>query len=652
MKNFPKQHILFTLFVFGCTVISTAQSTEKKAATDYDNYAYVDAKKTYERLYAKGLKSPDLILKLANSCYFNADFESAAKYYKAFFDLTPSTASAELYYRYAQSLKAITEYAKADEMMEKFKAQNSSDSRAKLAVNQKDYLAVIRSNSGRYDITNAGINSKYSDYGSAFHQDKVIFATGRDVSSKSDKMDPWTGEGYTNLYEANKNADGTLASAKIMEGNLNSRYHESTPVFTKNGKTVYFTRNNFVNGKIGNDNNATILLKIYKAELIDGQWKNIVELPFNSDQYSTAHPVLSTDEKILYFASNMPGTIGQSDIFKVAIGFDSSFGTPENLGNKINTEGRETFPFISAENELYFASDGHPGLGGLDVFVAKGKKEGVYDEVINVGAPLNSSKDDFGFIINTSNKLGFVTSNRDGGVGGDDIYRIKEIKPLQTACEQTLAGVVTDSNTKKAIEGVQIVLYDDNYKNLRSMMTDADGKFNFGVVDCSQKYYLQLSKKNYHVEEIPATTGDQSGETFLPIVLEESIQRVGLGDDLAKVFKINPIYFDFNKADIRMDAEIELSKILDFLLANPGVKIEIRSHTDSRLSDAYNFNLSKRRADSTKNWLIKYGVDATRLKAYGYGESQLLNKCADNVVCTEAEHQQNRRSEFIIVEIK
>src|SRR6478752_4235582 len=302
-----------------------------------------------------------MIEKLANSYYFKADLQNAAKWYGELYSLTPNLTT-ENYYRYAQSLKAIKEYDKADQIMAKFRQMNANDRRGKLAVDQKDYLAMIKKNSGRYIIENININSKYSDFGSSFFGDKIVFASGRTKDRIYEKTDSWTGEGYTNLYMANKSADGTLSGVKRISDDINSKYNESTAVFTKDGETVYFTRNNYLDKK-GKDKDGTISLKIYRAKLKKGVWSDITELPFDSDSYNVAHPALSPDEKYLYFASNMPGTLGQSDIFKVAINFDGSFGMPENLGDVVNTEGRETFPFVTDDNELYFSSDGHPGLG-------------------------------------------------------------------------------------------------------------------------------------------------------------------------------------------------------------------------------------------------------------------------------------------------
>jgi outer membrane protein OmpA-like peptidoglycan-associated protein len=625
---------------------------EDKANKQFDNYAYVDAIKTYERVYEKGYKSKDMLEKLGDSYYFKADLDNAAKWYKELFDFTQDM-TPEYYYRYAQSLKAIQDYKTADEIMVKFNKMSGLDSRGELALTQKNYMDVIKKNSGRYQIENAGINSKFSDYGSAFYKNTVIFASARDTGTVMNKKHSWTGEGFTNLYSAEMDESGKLSKVESYGKNLNTKVNESTPVFTKDGKTVYFTRNNYINKK-GKDEKGATLLKIYQATLMGDKWTNIKELPFNSNEYSVAHPVLSSDNKTLYFASNMPGTFGQSDIFKVQVKENGSFGTPINLGKGINTEGRETFPMLTAENELYFASDGHPGLGGLDIFVSKLDKNGSFREVINVGEPLNSSKDDFSFLINENTQRGFISSNREGGEGNDDIYTFFETKKIAYTCEQLLTGVVTDKITGLPLARAKVILFDAMFKEINSTLADDNGNYAL-TVECTKKYSVRAEKADYSTSEKSIIIADTSGKTDLSIELERSLCRVVVGNDLGKCFNIKLIYFDLDKSNIRPQAEFELSKILDALNENPNMEIDVRSHTDCRQTAKYNLALSNRRAKSTIAWLVKKGIKANRLTGRGYGESQLINSCScepsDKSNCPEEEHQANRRSEFIITKI-
>jgi outer membrane protein OmpA-like peptidoglycan-associated protein len=645
-----KNKITYLVLLAITCVNSYAQVVNKKEAKgnkEYEKYAYIDAIKTYERIYEKGYKSPDMLLKIGNAYYFNAELEKANKWYAELY-ANNSEQEPEFYYRYAQSLKAVKENDKADTMMATFVQKKGGDARAKIFAKNKNYMAEIKKNSGRYKIENAGVNTKYSDYGTAYIGTKVVFSSARDTGNFSKRIHTWTGQYFTNLYDSPIAEDGSLGAVGKFGKKINTKFHEDTPAFTKDGKTVYFTRNNYLDGR-GYDAGKVTLLKIYKATVDkDGQWNNITPLPFNSDSYQTAHPALSPDEKTLYFVSDMPGTHGQSDLFKVKINEDGSFGNTENLGDAINTEGRETYPFISDDNELYFASDGQPGLGGLDIYITKIPKDGStnFKEVLNVGEEANSTKDDFALIINFKTKKGFLSSNRDGGQGSDDIYKFVETKPIW--CEQILTGIVTDEETKAVLPNTRLQLFDDNFNKIKETTSDAEGKYEFTEVECGKKYYVRASHEDYTTKEVSVIIGKETGKTELNIELKPEGCKVKIGDDLADCFKINIIYFDLDKWNIRPDAAIDLAKLLDVLEQNPTMKINIRSHTDSRASDKYNDVLSKNRAKSTKDWLIKNGIAANRLTSEGLGEKELVNKCSDDVPCTEAEHQLNRRSEFII----
>lgn len=641
MKNFT----LLILIILNVFSSYSQQSKLNAGAKKYDSYAYVDVIKTYERVAAKGYKSEDLFRKLGDSYYFNSNFEGAVKWYEELFSINTSP-EAEYYYRYAQSLKATGKTAKASRILDEFNAKFKNDSRGKLYRENMNYLDKIKANSGRYTIEDAGINSKYSDYGSFIYNNKIYFASARDTGNFSQRKHKWTGEYFTNIYDSDLDSQsGSTSKVNKIRSTVNTRFHESSVVFTKDGNTVYFTRNNYINGKKGKDANNVTLVKIYKASLENGKWANVAALPFTSDNYNTAHPALSPDEKTLYFSSDMPGSIGQSDIYKVNINGSGSFGTPENLGKGINTEGKETFPYVTSENEIYFASDGYPGLGGLDVFVGQIENNGTISDIQNLGADINSPKDDFAYIIDPVSRRGYFSSNKDGGLGSDDIYKFLETKRLK--CIQELSGVITDAVTGIILPGTKVTLYDGMQRIKNSTVADAAGLYGFDV-ECGKTYYVRAEKPEYATKEVSITIPKETGKTNLPIALEKSICKVTIGDDLGKCFGIKMIYFDLDKSNIRTEAALDLEKILDVLKQNPTMKLDIRSHTDSRASHQYNEALSDRRAKSTITWLINNGVATNRLTGRGYGETQLVNLCSDDVKCSEEEHQMNRRSEFII----
>ena len=590
-----------------------------------------------------------MLQSLGNAYYYNAEYKKALPWYEQLFQEGKYKVKPEYYYRYAQTLKSVGDYTQSDKMMAKFvELTNANDTRAALFEENKDYQTVIKNNSGRFQLNNASINTENSEYGTAFYGDKIVFAGATDARKAKHGVSQWTGESFYDLYEA-EHFDQKLGNRKPFSSSVNTQFNESTPVFTKDGNTMYFTRNNYVNKKLGSDIENTILLKILRATKDkNGNWGDIVEVPFNSDQYNVAHPALSPDEKYLYFASDMPGSFGNSDIFRVEILGDNQYGTPENLGNIINTAGRESFPYISKDNVLYYSSDGIPGLGGLDIFAVKFNTDGSTSKPVNIGMPGNSADDDFCFVFNSDSKIGFLTSNRPGGKGKDDIYSFHEDKPLLFSCQKNIKGIVKDAKTKAIIANAKVILSDKVMKEVSTDQSKTDGTFTFEKVNCNDShYYLRGEKEKYETAEVNVTVGKD--EVVYEILLNPREVAIKKGMDLAKVFEIKEIKFDYNKADIRPDAAVELTKIVEVMREYPKMKIDIRSHTDSRGADSYNLKLSDRRAKATLEWIVKQGIDRKRLKAKGYGETRLVNGCSNGVPCTEEEHQENRRSEFIVV---
>jgi outer membrane protein OmpA-like peptidoglycan-associated protein/tetratricopeptide (TPR) repeat protein len=618
----------------------------KKADKQYEKYAYVDAIATYEKVIKKGYKTPDMLQKVGDAYYFNSQFLDAGMWYAELFKLQPEATNPEYYYRYAQCLRSMEDYKQADVYLEKFYQAKGDDFRGELYKSSENYLDVINRNSGRFAIQPAmALNSEYSDYGTTLYDGKIVFASTRKNSVLTSRTQKWNDQPFSVLYASTISPTGNLEEPQNFSSKLDSKFNESTPAFTRDGKTIYFTRNNYLKKK-GKSSIGSVNLKIYKATLKDGKWDNIVELPFNSDEYNVAHPALSPDEKTLYFVSDMPGSIGGADIWKVSISKNGIFGKPQNLGAGINTEGKETFPFISDANELFFASDGHPGLGGLDIFVSKITEKG-FSRPENIGRPINGPMDDFGIFIDV-NRNGFFSSNREGGLGYDDIYQFTEYKKL--VCEQLLAGIINDIDTGKALEGITVELYDFERNRIATTITNERGEYLFDKpIACEMLYRVRASHENYSIDEGAVRIPEKSGESELNLKIKKTKQELSPVIDLRFVLGIPDIYFDLDKSNIRPDAEVELQKILTVMLEYPNLVLEIRSHTDSRASHTYNEKLSDSRAKASRQWLIDNGIAPNRLTAKGYGETQLVNHCADGVKCSEEEHQQNRRSEFIVV---
>lgn len=638
--------IVRNIFIFAMVVLTSGSVLSQKkdiakANKEFDKFAYIDAREIYLKVVEDGYESAEIFKKLGDTYYFNSDYTNAAKWYDKLVNQFPDQTEAEYYYRAAQSLKSLGKYTESDALMNDYISKGGKGLVIKTYEDDPNYLKSTVFKSRDFTLDKVGINSSTSDFGASFYgKDNIVYAS----TSRTDgtKVYEWTNQPFLDLFIAERDSTGQLSNSMPLGGDINTPYHESSTAFTKDGMTVYFTRNNFLDGKKGKDKNKTIRLKLYKATKTgEYNWTNIVELPFNSKEYSVAHPALSPDGKRLYFSSDMPGTNGMSDLWYVDILGNDKYGVPVNLGPEINTEARESFPFISENNNLYFSSDGRSGLGGYDIFVTPLDKDGKPGKITNLGSPTNSAKDDFGFIINENDRIGYVTSNRGGDRGSidDDIYLVKEI------CSITIQGKVFDKETKDPLPGAQVSLLDENNQLVSQTTAENDGTYSF-VGDCGTQYTVRGVKEGYNPYEKIIETPMLSGIVDVPLPLE----RIGPcpPNDLGCKLNLQPIYFDFDKSNIRRDAEIELAKILAAMREYPELIIHIESHTDSRGNDSYNMALSERRAQSTLKWLVGKGIDANRLTAKGYGESQLVNQCSNGVTCTSEEHQLNRRSMFII----
>jgi len=634
-----KTNFLILLLVF-CTSSLFAQ--KKLADKFFSNYGYVKASELYEKALENGDDSEHVLTRLGDCYYNNSNSEKAAYWYgKAAnkFDI-----NTEHLYKYIQSLKSIGDYSEADKWLKIFIAIQNGDSRI------TDYDA---NNSTKYDelnnvdekqiieITNLAFNSKYSDFGSFKFNNQLIFASAR--GDDDTKKYTWNKEPFLDLYQVKIEENPESIEFGIPEllqaSKINTAFHEASVAISNDGKTMYFTRDNVTRkNKLDYDKKGTSHLKIYKTSLIDGTWKNIVELPFNDEVYSTGHPALSVDNKKLYFVSDREGGLGQTDIYEVDILEDNKFSEPENLGKKINTMGREMFPFVSKDSTFYFSSDGHLNLGLLDIFKSNHIKDSIA-EPKNLGAPFNSGYDDFAFfgMSDKENQTGYFSSNRPGGIGNDDIYSFNAYR-----CSQIITGIVMDSISNLVLADVSVKLINKVGKVINKIQTNENGAYSFEV-DCDQKYTVFAEKPNYkeyHKDIVTNLEKEKINEHNI------YLQPLIRGNQIV----INPIFFDYDKWNIRTDAQYELENIVDILRLKPDMVIKIESHTDSRGRDKYNLKLSNKRAKSTQDYIVSRGIAPERIEsAIGFGENQLLNKCSNGVKCSPEQHQNNRRSYFYIV---
>ncbi|HBS11962.1 MAG TPA: flagellar motor protein MotB [Flavobacteriaceae bacterium] len=531
---------------------------------------------------------------------------------------------------------------------------------------------------GKYTIQNLEINTEQSEFGTAFHgTDKLVFAAPRrGFRVIRDVWEP-NGQRFLDLYEGDISEDGTVTNKRKLKGQVNSRYHEASVTFSKDGQTVYFTRDNYYNKKLGKDKLGHTNLAMFKASVNKkGEWINIIPMPFNNVEYGVGHPTLSSDGKTLYFTSDMPGGIGETDIYKVEVN-ESGFGNPVNLGPEVNSIAKDWFPFVD-EDILYFSSTRSGGKGGIDIYATKlnGYNSGP------VSLSINSAGDDFAFIINSETRRGYFTSNREeGSKGDDDIYSFTEDEPIEFKCLQLVTGDVRDLNSTSLLPGSEVILRDKEGNLLETIIVKDDATFSFEIA-CETEYKLEGKKFGFSPKSIGFTTSNEvDKELSMPILLgagsgagnnvtyvtnadgttsivedkkPEGLPDV-LPDEIVKLrqdtfgVNVDPIYFDLNSSYLSKQAKTELQKVVDLMNKYPKMIIEAASHTDSRAPSGYNMWLSGNRAKRTVEYIINRGIDSRRITGKGYGETQIINGCDDSKNCTDAQHQQNRRSEFVII---
>lgn len=642
-----KLYILSLLLSF---TFGFAQKTNlKKADALFKNYSYVDASKAYEECL-QNIKNPSAqtLKNAADSYYFISDARNALKWYKKLYEAQGNNLTDIYYLRYIQTMKAVMDYDDADRITKEYLNKKGDQKEITRYVTQKKQMDSLSKTKSLYEIKNLDINTSKSDFGATFYQDKIVFTSARDTTKFSQKLYTWNNQPFLNLYVAERNpADGSLFNETLFIPNLMTKYHEATASFDASGKTMYYSSNIVKKNKLVIDENKINNFQILKGSIVNGKLENPQKVFFDSDDYSVGHPSLSDDGSLLFFASDMPGGYGETDLYVVRIAEDGTMSSPQNLGPKINTIGNDLFPFFR-NGTLYFSSDGHYGWGDLDVYESKMLSDGSFSTPRNLGAPINSNKDDFTFVIDKTGKYGYISSNRAGGKGDDDIYSFTKGDPV---CNQNISGKATDRKSKLPLTDVTIVAYNSYNEVLAETKTNFDGKYAV-TVPCNKTVRLVATKTNYsNDEKTVETTKENEGEiTNVNFELSNYDDLVVKKQGVEKV-DVNPIYFDYDKYDITPLAVEELSKVVFIMKKFPNIKIKIESHTDSRGKDAYNLKLSDNRAKSTQDYIISQGIDASRIEsAIGYGETRLINKCKNGVKCTEAEHLLNRRSDFIIIQ--
>ena len=686
---------LFTIFII-CSLYSVyAQDDLKRADYYFERAFYSDAIPLYEQLLPRN-KSSRLIKNLADSYYHTFNMKAAARWYAYLASNYGDKVGEEYHFKWNQSLKANGELDEAYQVLvDYYSRQNQSDK-----VNQLNasinYLENVSAIGQRFNIENLGFNTPTSEFGAASIDSILVYNATR---KNSGKIYRWNNLNYLDIYShpLDKLMMGDSLSAPFSK-TVNTKMHEGTFAITKDRKTIYFTRNS----KNKTDIKKIKNLKIYKAEWNESDWGNITELTFNNDEYSTEHPVLSSDETKLFFASDREGGFGSFDLYYVDIRSDGSYGNPINLGKEINTDKKEQFPFLDNQDNLYFSSNGHPGYGLLDIFLSK-NENGSFQKPDNLGLPLNSGFDDFSIWLYHDGEKGFFSSNRPGGKGSDDIYSFTETKPLLIEdCRQFIAGILTDKTSTMPIANGKIQLLNASGTLISDLMTGADGSFHFEI-SCASNYMIKGSKTGYEdnsktIASTKERNKSNDGSLALFSFQEKEKQRLANEEELKEarllqeqkvreakllaetkakekakkqvaqkiqetieaeeaivkekertIIKTEEIHFDYSLWYLRRESRERLGKVIQIMMDNPGMVVEIGTHTDIRGNSAYNKELSQKRADSARDFLIKNGIGPDRVIAKGYGETQPMVKCKTEADCSEEDHEWNRRCEFVIV---
>ncbi|ESU28799.1 OmpA family protein [Flavobacterium limnosediminis JC2902] len=619
-----RTYIKISLLLLMTTAYAQDNQT-KKADQFFESYQYVNAIGEYLKLTEKDAVTPYVAKQLADSYYNINNVTEASKWYAK---AVEGKADAETYFRYAQTLKVLGKYEEANKQMDAFSALVPSDSRAKEHKANPNYIPSLTNKSKMFDVSEIAISVKgSSDFGAVLTNDNTLyFASTRNASGKKDK---WANQPYLDIFQTTRNTDGTFSEPVAIK-ELNSAFHDGPVTVSKDGNTMFFARDGHSAKQYEKDKKSNIKVGqqgLYKAVKVNGKWSNIEALPFNSASYSVTNPSLSNDGKTLYFASNMPGGLGESDIWKVSVD-GNSYGTPQNLGAGVNTAGKENFPFVTENDILYFASSGKQGFGGFDVFRMDLNGSG---QPQNVGKPVNTEKDDFAFSYNATSKVGYFSSDRNGS---DAIFAAKEV------CEAEAIALVTNKKTGVALANASVSISDEKGNVIATKQTDARGRVAYGV-ECETGYVFQVKAENFETATFPVS-GIKSGQA----ITEAKLSPVEVIVTDTEVILKN-VYFDFNKSNITPQSAEELDKLVRVMNDNPSMVIFVKSHTDSKGKASYNLKLSGQRAQSTVEYLISKGIARDRVSGKGYGSTVPKVACGSN--CTEEQHAQNRRSEFMIV---
>lgn len=659
--NTLRYNLLLAFIFFLMVAPAVAQKKDIKAADLlYQKFEYARAVEVYKKALEAGQPTLVVSSKIAD-CYRLMNNAKEAEFWYAQVLSFPDHEPQQIKY-YADAARKNGNFVKAHQHYLTYGQKMPAEAAAAQALaaactNAQQWLAQPLA----YDLKKVkALNSENADFSPTAYLEGLVFTSNRTpaVKTKAD-VSGWTGKPDFKLFYIKGN-DSAWQTPELLPEPLNNKFQNGSAVFSPNQDIIYFTRINRVkqkNKKANTDPFSWVKfptesefinrLEIFISEKKDEKWSEPKAFPYNKvTEYSVGHPALSPDGNTLYFASDMPGGVGETDIYFSQKQAGGTWSKPQNLGSAVNTPGKELFPTFGPDSTFYFSSEGHNGMGGLDIYAARGAAD-TWKDIRNLKYPLNSSQDDFGILFDKTNEAGYLSSNREAADGADDIYAFKFVRtPCNLAGRaiekiQVKPGVYRES----PVENVMMRLYKGSDTTSIITYSDAKGFFTFPILD-GVTYTVKGIKEGYLTRSV---TVAPSCESTLDMV---KMGMVLNRNTLNKPIVIENIYYDLDKYTIRPDAALELDKLVRTLKDNPTIKIELSSHTDSRNTIAYNNLLSQLRAEAAVKYMITKGIAPDRMVAKGYGESRLLNKCADNIKCSEEDHQLNRRTEFKLLKVK
>ncbi len=609
--------LTFALFTASCSTIRL-----NRADRAFGLMQYPKAEGIYERM----LRANDdrtARARLAHAYLSHNELQKAALHYGTLHTHHPLTGDTAL--QYGRALMGLGRTAEAADMFYRVLQHTPENRLAQDLFESAQGYQTFFKDSSRYIVQRLVVPGVEAAFAPVPHTKGLVIAA---VPEKGRPEDPWSGRSYLDLVYTASGTNATWAPATPLPGIINGDYHEGPATFSADGRTIYFTRSNYVQHRLLKDEANTSHLMLFRATAdSSGQWGGLHAFGYNGERWSTGHPALSKDGRTLYFASDRPGGFGGMDIWRCR-DLGTGWSEPENLGPAINTPGNELFPTINGD-ALHFASTGHFNMGGLDIFETR-EQDGSWSAPRNLGYPVNTVHDDMHFVLDSSQVSGFLSSDRSGI---DQVYAFSIHEPTFH-----LDGIVLDDQgdvLPNALVTVDLLGGDDDI----TLSTDAQGRFSTRLASNSE-YMVKAQREGMLAASTKVSTKGLVQSDSLPAMLQLGSVRVG------GTIAIRNIYYDYDAWDIRPDAALELDRIAEIISENPGLTFELSSHTDSRGSDNYNLVLSDARANSAVNYLIRRGVDPDRITARGYGEEALVNRCRDGVHCTEEDHQANRRTEF------